>query len=166
MNTKVIDYPEVFFDRALRDQEIPLHSITTVLGVRTIRVTNEIFLTKLRDKLVERDLCGAGAYPQVEFAYVNHDSNIYGLRDQVSIVGKGGFTVTIYCDGRIAMMTFDAVGTSKEFYVNDLYNGLKREVTSPILAYSLRDIVSDPVEVLQDTLIDHIVRKFLILKGV
>lgn len=167
MNTKAICYPEVFFERFLREEGVSIYSTTTLLGTTSTPVTNEYFLKYLKEKLQEANLVTGDDDVKAEFSYLEFRHTPYtDLLTQESILGKGGFTLTVAAGSKFVNFTFEPTARfGRKFYVNAHMNA-KKEYAPPRSAWISTDLISTgKPEHVYAMLFDHIVAKFVLLKS-
>lgn len=96
MNTKTNNYPDLFFERFLREPTQPRHSVVSMLGVRSMRVTNEAFKALLDKWLKVAGVLSVEETIDMEFSFLDFQHTPHeALCQQQSIFGKGGFTITL-----------------------------------------------------------------------
>ncbi len=96
MITKAINYPELFFERFLREPDQARNSVVSILGMRSMRVTNETFKTMLITWSKANDVLSVEETIDMEFSFLDFQHTPHeALCQQQSIFGKGGFTITL-----------------------------------------------------------------------
>ncbi len=163
MNTKVICYPEVFFQRFLREDGVPVHRVISTLGNTSMRVTNEYFLNALKAELLQKKLITVADFIQAEFSYLDFRHTPYtDLLKQESILGKGGFTLTVAAGMKFVTTSFEPeVNVNGENYLTIAQ--VRADVDSmmflPVGFRPSQILTSEPSHV-QWVLIDFLARRF------
>ncbi len=165
MKNKAICYPEVFFQRVLREDGASLYTTTSLLGTTSVRVTNERFLAGMKAELVAKNLMKQDEEVQAEFSYLDFKHTPYkDLLEQESILGKGGFTLTVRAGQKFVSTTFEATGDLiGEWYLailHHLQDALGEYGPFVPLGFRPDQIVNDDPAGIQWVLFDFFARKF------
>lgn len=162
---KLICYPEIFFQRVLREKDVPLFSMVTTLGTASMRVTNERFLAGMKAELIAKDMVKQEDDVQAEFSYLDFKHTPFeDLLKQKSILGKGGFTLTVRAGRKFVSATFEpTVDFDGEWYLSIMHQLHATDTEDDIflpLGFRPDQIVNDDPSGIQRVLFDFFARKF------
>lgn len=147
------NYPELFFERFLREPTQPRHSVVSILGVRSMRVTNEAFKALLDKWLKVPGILSSEETIDMEFSFLDFQHTPHeALCQQLSIFGKGGFTITL----RAGTVFVSAVYTPCEVDEAECYRIVDAWKHGNTNAFTTDAIATSDVNTVHCVLKDHL----------